>query len=182
MINKWLKHQKWWQIQKPLKKEVNMAIFLKIDGFKGEAAATGHEGEINIESVSFDATRRVTTDAGTSSGREGSLAQLSPFRFTKKVCSASPKILQNALTGVAVDAEISFCKQGPEPEAYEVYKLTEAIICQYVKNGSEDGIATETFHIYPKALEYTYNTYNDRHEIDGSQTVGYCSGQAKMTS
>jgi type VI secretion system secreted protein Hcp len=71
--------------------------FLKIDGIDGESQQTGHVKELEMDNWSFGETQSgvATTATGSASGK----VTLNEFRFSKRMDSASAKLMQYCANG-----------------------------------------------------------------------------------
>src|SRR5262249_47685526 len=70
---------------------LNAAVFLELDGIKGETSGTNHAQAIEIESFSWGATNTAARGTG---GAGGGKAEFSEFTVTKPICKAHPHLLR----------------------------------------------------------------------------------------
>ena len=68
------------------------AMFMEIDGIKGESQFKGHEGQIDIESWSWGLTQPTSTHTG--GGGTSGKANVGDLSFVHKVDKSSPNLMQ----------------------------------------------------------------------------------------
>src|ERR1700688_2556296 len=135
--------------------------FLKLKDVAGEATATGHEGEINIESFSWGVTNTVTR--GAAGGFGAGKAELEEFTITKVVDKSSAKIFQHAATGKHfANALISCRKAGEKPLEFLKYEFDTVFITSVQISGDEkaDESVTEEIKFRYGAVTVTYQPQN----------------------
>lgn len=76
-----------------------MAMYMRIDGIEGEATAVGHEGWIDIDSLTWGTARSLTSHTGTSQDRESSTASVTDVTVTKLMDVTTPYIFQDSVVG-----------------------------------------------------------------------------------
>jgi type VI secretion system secreted protein Hcp len=115
-----------------------MSIFLQFGSVLGDAEDAGHTNWIGITAVSWNLSRPVTNPAGSSSGRVLSAPQLSELTITKDQDVATIPLIQAALEGSPVAAQIDFCTTGTgQQEVYYSIAMTSTVITGFAQSGSE---------------------------------------------
>jgi len=115
-----------------------MSIFLKYGSVLGDAEDAGHTNWIDIKAVSWGLARPVTNPAGTTAGRVLSAPQLSELTLTKDEDVASIPLIQAALEGSPVAAQIDFCMTGVgQQQVYYSIAMTGAVITAFSQAGSD---------------------------------------------
>jgi len=115
-----------------------MSIFLKYGSVLGDAGDAGHTNWIDVNAVSWGLARPVTNPAGTTAGRVLSAPQLSELTITKDEDAATIPLIQAALEGSPVAAQIDFCTTGTgQQEVYYSIAMTGAIITAFSQSGSD---------------------------------------------
>ena len=115
-----------------------MSTFLKFGSVLGDVEDTGHPNWINLHAVSWSLSRPVTNPAGSNAGRVLSAPQLSELTITKDEDIASIPLIQAALEGSPVAAQIDFCTTGTtQQQVYYSIALTNAIITAFGQTASD---------------------------------------------
>jgi type VI secretion system secreted protein Hcp len=115
-----------------------MSIFLKFGSVLGDVEDAGHTNWINITAVNWNATRPVSNPAGSIAGRVLSAPQLSELTITKDQDVATIPLIQAALEGSPVTAQIDFCSTGTDQQKiYYSITMTKAIITAFGQMGSD---------------------------------------------
>ena len=115
-----------------------MSIFLQFGSVLGDVQDAGHTNWIDLKTVTWSLSRPVTNPAGSTAGRVLSAPQLSELTITKDEDVASIPLIQAALEGSPVAAQIDFCTTGTgQLEVYYSIAMTNAIITGFAQAGSE---------------------------------------------
>ena len=115
-----------------------MSIFLQFGSILGDVEDVGHTNWIDITAVSWNLSRPVSNPAGSSAGRVLSAPQLSELTITKDEDVATIPLIQAALEGSPVAAQIDFCATGTgQQEVYYSIAMTNAIITGFSQAGSD---------------------------------------------
>jgi type VI secretion system secreted protein Hcp len=125
-----------------------MSIFLQFGSLLGDVEDAGHTNWIDVAAVSWSLSRPVTNPAGSSSGRVLSSPQLSELTITKDEDVATIPLIQAALEGSPVAAQIDFCTTGTgQQEVYYSISMSNAIITNLSQAGSNGRpVETVTFN------------------------------------
>jgi type VI secretion system secreted protein Hcp len=115
-----------------------MSIFLKFGSVLGDVEDAGHKNWIDITAAQWNLSRPVSNPAGSTAGRVLSAPQLSELVITKVEDVASIPLIQAALEGAPVTAQIDFCTTGAsQQEVYYTIIMTNAIITSLAQAGSD---------------------------------------------
>lgn len=115
-----------------------MSIFLSFGSVLGDVEDAGHTNWIDVSAVNWSLSRPVSNPAGSSSGRVLSAPQLSELTITKDEDVATIPLIQAALEGSPVAAQIDFCTTGTgQQQVYYTIAMTNAIITGFGQSGSE---------------------------------------------
>ena len=126
--------------------------FLKIDGIEGESTDDKHKGEIEIESWSWGASS--TTSSG---GARAGKACVSPMSFTKVVDKASPLLMANAVTGMAIaNAILIGRKAGEKQQEYLKIELKNVLVSSYQTAGSSASVPLDQFSLNFSSMTVEY--------------------------
>jgi type VI secretion system secreted protein Hcp len=119
------------------------AIYLKIDGIKGESTTnlkecTSPDRCIDLSSVQFGVGRTISTSGG-ASDRESSLPSISEITVTKQMDISSVPLFQEALTGKNKNIEI-FITENTDGKirVYAQYKLDSSLVSSYSMSSGGD--------------------------------------------
>jgi type VI secretion system secreted protein Hcp len=118
-----------------------MPIYLQYDSGKvaGDVTAAGHEKWIELGSFNWGVGRGIRVKPGKVADREASAPSISEITVTKTLDDATPQLLQEALTGEGVYAQIDFCKtDGKQLEVYASYLLENCMLSGYSVNSGGD--------------------------------------------
>lgn len=116
-----------------------MAIYLKYDALEGNVKVKTFENWIELHSFQWGVGRAIGSGAGTSGVRESSAASVSEVTVTKQLDKASHSLLEAALWGEPVKAEIAFTRtdKGDEVEFLR-YELETTLTSGYsISSGGE---------------------------------------------
>jgi type VI secretion system secreted protein Hcp len=124
--------------------------FLKLEGVPGEATATGHKDEIEIESFSMGVARP--------GGSAGS-AQLSDISFVHVLDKASPLLILRCAQGTHIPTAVLTCRtaSGASPFVFYRITLTDVIVTSVSVGGaSGSDRPTESFSLNYATIEWEY--------------------------
>ena len=146
--------------------------FLKLDGVEGESTDDKHKGEIDIESWSWGASS--TSPSG--QARAGK-ACVSSFNFTKKVDKASPALMANAVSGMAMkSAVLTARKAGDRPVEYIKVTLENVLVSSYQGAGSSSSLPTEQFSLNFSKMTVQYNVQKPDGTPGDASTASFQGG------
>ena len=118
-----------------------MPIYLQYDSgkVKGDVTATGHEQWIEVSSFNWGAGRAIVTKTGKVANRESSAPAISEVTLTKEMDDTTVALLQEALTGEGVWAQLDFCKtDSGKLEVYATYLMENCMISGYSVSSGGD--------------------------------------------
>jgi len=131
--------------------------FMKLGDIKGEATDSDHKDWIIIESMSHGAVREVDPATGTPGA-----VKARPFKVTKELDKASPKIMEALVVGGAtgaVDVDIEFTRDTlTVPVVYLRYKLRDVIVSSWDTSETASGatVPTEELTLNYQEITMTY--------------------------
>jgi type VI secretion system secreted protein Hcp len=115
-----------------------MSIFLKFGSVLGDVEDAGHTNWIDISTVTWALSRPVSNPAGSTAGRVLAAPQLSELTITKPEDVATIPLIQAALEGSPVAAQIDFCSTGTtQQQVYYTIAMTAAIITSFGQTGAD---------------------------------------------
>src|SRR5207342_1791857 len=94
--------------------EFVMAIYMQLDGIKGDVEEAGHKDWIQLNSFQWGCGRGIGSPRSSASDRESSEAAVSEITVTKVVDEASTNLLRAALWGKGKKATIHFTRTGDD--------------------------------------------------------------------
>lgn len=116
-----------------------MAIYLQIEGIKGNVTAKGHEDWIDISSIQWGVGRAISSAVGTSADREASKPSISEVSVTKLMEESSPLIFTEACVGKSKKVSIHLCTTGTDSiETYMEYDLEDCMVSGYSMSSGGD--------------------------------------------
>jgi type VI secretion system secreted protein Hcp len=117
-----------------------MPIYLEYDSgkVKGDVTAEGHEKWIEVNSFQWGLGRAICTRPGKVADRESSAPSIREITVTKALDDSTVRLMQEALTGEGVWAQIDFSKTDKgKLEVYASYLMENCMISDY--SASSDG-------------------------------------------
>lgn len=117
-----------------------MAIYMQLDGVKGDVEEAGHKDWIQLNSFQWGCGRGIGSPKSSASDRESSEASVSEITVTKVVDEASTNLLRAALWGKGKKATIHFTRTGDDKKqiAYIEYKLDNVLFSGYSTSSGGD--------------------------------------------
>ncbi len=152
---------------------------MNYEGINGEVTAAGHEQWIDLDSVSWGATRGITAATGTNQNREATSVSINEFTVTKLVDDASPYILKEACIGTGKLVTIALTKTGDKLEKYLEYTLRDVMISGYHVN-TDGERPVEVITMSFTKLEQSYTPFDDANKAKASVKNSYDLSTAQM--
>ena len=137
---------------------MSYAIFIKMDGIKGESTDAKHREEIDVLSWDWGVTN-VSSETVGKVGRAAGKAKSSDLNFSHRIDLASPPLIKACASGRHLkEAEITVYEAGHEPQQFLVVKLHDVMV-KSVEIGvdiSENSI-TENVALSFSRIEFLYS-------------------------
>ena len=106
-----------------------MAIYMEIEGIKGDATQAQHKDWINVHSCQWGVGRGISSPVGAAQNREASEPSVSEIVVTKTLDSSSTLLFQEATIGKdGKKVKIDFCRTDKEGTAYLQLVLENVLI------------------------------------------------------
>ena len=140
-------------------------ILLKIEGLDGESKVDGHEGEIDILSVSWGAANHSSARFGGGSGTER--GECSDLQVTKRIDKATPEIFKKVMSGKHFDKATLVMRKatGDDPVEYLKFEMEKVFITGWNPSGGGGGEhGLESLSMSFEKVKVTYTGQNS----DGS--------------
>ncbi|MDO3720192.1 type VI secretion system tube protein Hcp [Marinobacter sp. chi1] len=137
-----------------------MAIYLEIEGIKGDVTSTGFEDQIALESMSFGVSREVSMEAGSVRNREQGLPYMQTIICSKQMDSSTPLLLQKVLTGANSEKTVlRIVRTGDSGGVVKVGEITleEAMISDYSFSSNAGSRPMETLSISFTKIEFDFS-------------------------
>jgi type VI secretion system secreted protein Hcp len=117
-----------------------MAIYMELDGIKGDVTEAGHKGWIELSSFQWGLGRGIGSPKSSASDRESTEASVSEITVGKAVDEASTNLLRAALWGKGKNATIHFTRTGDDKKQipYIEYKLENVLLSGYSLSSGGD--------------------------------------------
>ncbi|MDD9954052.1 MAG: type VI secretion system tube protein Hcp [Candidatus Woesearchaeota archaeon] len=144
------------------------AAYLKIGDIKGEAAASGHENWITLDSFSFGVEREMkeSGEKGGTADINIGIGELQEITVSKPLDASSPLLAQAAASGNSLGtAEIEFVETGGadgKPAVYLKYKLDRVFVKSWSISGDADDRPTEEVSFYYNKIAFEYQGAGDK--------------------
>lgn len=154
-----------------------MSIFMNYEGIKGESSDKNHKQWMDIESIQWGVTRRITSATSTQNDRESSNAEVSDLVVTRRMDSATPNLLIESCCGTGKTVVIHLTKTGTGTGAdvYMEYTLKNALISSYqvTANAQDTYRPLEVITISFVDLEVKYTPYDEDGNALAAIAVGF---------
>ncbi len=154
-----------------------MSIFIKRDGVLGECSDTNHSGWMDVLTIKWDVSRKITSITGTRGDRESSNATIGDLVIVRRMDKATPKIFIESCCGTGKDVEIHLTKtgQGNGSDVFMSYILRNAIISGYRVKAHKDDLnrPNEEIRISFTAIETRYTAYDENGIAQAPIAVGF---------
>jgi len=157
-----------------------MALFMKINGMKGNVTSQGYEGWIQLSSLDNGVHRKIATNVGRTADREGSTPSFQEVEITKDIDSSTPSLYQYACEGQAIpEIEIHACSTGKELSPYAKYKISNVMISGYDEAVLDEEAPFEKITLNFTKIQKTYISRDSNNKPQSPTTFGYDLEQAK---
>ena len=146
------------------------AVFLEIDGIKGESRDSQHPGTIEIESFSWGATHTPASGAGGGAGK----VSFSDIHFTSSLTKATPQLLIASASGAPIPtAKLHVRKAGEGQTAYYVITLENILISSLQQSGRNQSSTSTNDPPPTDSFSLNFEKVTLRHTAeDGTVTTG----------
>ena len=113
-------------------------IHIKIDTIGGQSQIKGFEGQIQVQSFSWNMSQ--TTSFGSSSGGGAGRVNMGDLTFVHSVDKGTPKLMVACCTGAHLKDAILVCRKAGGDSAVDFMKitLTDVIVSSVSPTGSND--------------------------------------------
>src|ERR1700719_746283 len=133
-----------------------MPIYMKYGKIDGTVTAAGHEKWVQCDSFQWGVGRGISTPVGAAQERETSAPSVSEITISKSLDGASPKLLQEALTGKGAKVQLDFVQtQSDKLETYLTISLANTMISGFSASSGGDR-PSESLSLNFTAIEYKY--------------------------
>jgi len=172
------------------KERDTMAIYMQIPGINGDVSTKGYENWIELESFDFNVQRKLNTQPGRVSNREGSKPSVSEVSVRKRLDKASSLLFGEATVGTAKPTvKIHFITTSASPSPYLEYTLSNVIIsghhvshtCVTTKEKTEEAYPQEDVNLNFDKVEMKVIPFDKNHKAQSPIPAGYDLNQAVAT-
>lgn len=137
-----------------------ISIYMKFPGVDGDVSAKGFEKHIQLKSFDFSVDRKLNTQPGRTSEREGAKPVISEITLTKPVDKTTPLLFGKATKASSTDnVVIDFVKTGTNLEKYLSYTLSNVIVSKnainYIEVKNDKGEVVESYPQETVKLNFT---------------------------
>jgi type VI secretion system secreted protein Hcp len=154
-----------------------MSVFVKYEGIVGESSDSGHDGWMDVESISWGVGRQINSNSSTQGDRESSNAVISDLQITRNMDSATPKLFLESCCGTGKEVKIHLTKtgQGSGSDVFMEYTLKNALISNYTisAHSQENSRPYETLTISFVDIEVKYTPYDENGDPQAAIAVGF---------
>ncbi|TDJ36356.1 MAG: type VI secretion system tube protein Hcp [Gammaproteobacteria bacterium] len=150
------------------------AIFLMLDGIKGEATDEAHKEEINVLSYSWGMNNptAVHSGAGTAAGK----VSVQDLVIVKNMDKASPTLTEHCCLGKVVPAgTLTVQRAGEDKVQALVLELTHVFVTAIDSNDSADSgqLPSETIVLSFKEFKFKYTPQDKKGKGEAEIEVGF---------
>ena len=153
-------------------------IHLKIDTIPGQSEIKGFEGQIQLESFSWNMHQ--TTSFGASSGGGAGKVNMGDLTFVHRVDKATPKLMIACCTGQHLKEAVMTCRKAGGESAVDFLKitLTDVIVSGVSPAGTNDGdTPTETVSLAFAEYKVEYQEQDNKGAKKGGPVIAGFSVQ-----
>lgn len=168
-----------------------MAIYMQVPGINGNVTTKGYDNWMELESFDFNVQRKLNTQPGRVSNREGSKPSISEITVTKRLDKASSLLFGEATVGTAKPTiKIHFITTGASPTSYLEYILSNVIISAHsiahqrvlINTGNEqETYPLERVNLNFDKIEMKVIPFDKDHKAQSPIPAGYDLNQAIAT-
>lgn len=168
-----------------------MAIYMHIQGIDGNVTTKAYENWIELESFEFNVQRKLNTQPGRISNREGSKPSVSEVSISKRLDKSSSLLFGEATVGTAKPTvNIHFVTSSSSPQPYLEYTLSNVIVSahgvEHIRPLAHHDSEHETYPLEKVNLnfdkiEMKVIPFNKDHKAESPIPAGYDLNQAVAT-
>ena len=142
-----------------------MAVYMKVDGVKGDVEEEGHKDWIQLNSLQWGVGRGIGSPKSSAKDRESSEASVSEITVSKLNDNASTGLLRLALWGKGKKVEIHMTRTGDDKQQtpYLKYELEDVLFSGYSLSSGGDRPSESL------SLNFTKITYHNLESKDTNE-------------
>lgn len=147
-------------------------IHIKIDSIPGNSEIKGFEGQIQLESFSWNMQQ--TTSFSRSSGGGAGKVNMGDMTFVHAVDKATPKLMIACCTGAHLKEAILTCRKAGGESSVDFLKitLTDVIVSGVAPSGTNDGdTPTETVSLAFAEYKIEYQEQDNKGAKKGGPVI-----------
>lgn len=164
-----------------------MAIYLEMDGIKGNVTSGDYKDQIEIAFFNFSVGRSVSMTPGSVANREAGTPQLSEIQLTKPLDNSSPHLFNASVAAAqGKSAKIHFVRTADGKSAeFMTYELKDCVVSGYsisAEGGDAAGEAsnpTENVTLSYTQLIVSHTQYDKTNKVGQPIRSGYDLAEAK---
>lgn len=150
-----------------------MPIYMQLDGIPGDATHETHRNWMDLETLHWNVSRNMNTQAGSTANREASEPTVSEVVLTKVTDSSSTRLFAEACTGrTGKLVTIHLVTTGNPGDTYVEYKLTNTLVSNYSVDTSGDR-PVETIRLNFTRMEIKYIPHDENHAPQSPMIASY---------
>ncbi len=157
-----------------------MALFMKINGVKGNVTSQGYEGWIQLSSMDNGIKRNMATKVGKTADRESTTPSFQEIEITKDIDSSTPTLYQYACEGHSMtNVEIHACSTGQTLSPYAKIQLSNVVVSSYHETILGDEQPFEEITLNFTKIQKTYISRDSQNKPQSPITFGFDLEKAK---
>ena len=159
-----------------------MALFMQINGVKGNVTAKGYEGCIDLGNMDIQVGKAISLDRGRGGARTSGSVQVSEVALSKLADGSSLSLIQNVLGNKAIpEVTIYLVRSGDSLEAHGKYIFHNVLLSHYHESVDGDtGRPMEHLALNFTSFEKTYIPRDSSNKSGSPMTMGYSLSEASL--
>lgn len=150
------------------------AIFLLLDGIKGESTDEAHKEEIDVLGYDWGVSNptTVTVGGGTSAGK----VSVQDVNISKFMDAASPTLMERCCSGEIIkNGTLSVQRAGGDKVQALVFELEKILVSSYQTSGSAGSgeLPTEMVTLSASKITYKYTSQDKEGKAGAEVTAGW---------
>lgn len=151
-----------------------MAMYMKINGIKGNVSSGGYQDWIELNSLDFNAKRPTSARTGQVTNRSNAIPQFSEVKIVKNLDKSSNPLFDRVCAAKIIpEAEIHICRTDKELTPYAKYVLNDVLVSEHHTHAAGNGAPFETIQLSYTKIKRTYVDVNAKNQGNTPYTSGY---------
>jgi len=155
-------------------------MFIQFPGITGNVTSANHVGWVAVDSVDFGVQRKVSTNVGRVSDREGSIPNFTELTLYKSLDKSTPYLFQAFCKHTVMNqVELDVCSTGANLDPYVKYTLSNVVVSSHQHFIRADATPSEEVKLNFTKISISYIGRDAAHKPSSPITAGYDLETAK---